>query len=177
MDERVLAALAKAELEAATLMDDLNDIASAADHEELARFGGREGGCEGARADRGERRGSIEEPTRKVTGSNPAVAAAAVHSSVAASPATPRRTTPGRDKADFLASAPRVAIDASSILADRADIERRTMEALERERRGRRTRHRQTIGGAGTCEGGPEARGGSGPRVRRAATRGGTKVL
>ena len=39
VDERVLAALAKAELEAATLMDDLNDIASAADHEELARFG------------------------------------------------------------------------------------------------------------------------------------------
>ena len=39
VDERVLAALAKAELEANAVMDDLNEIASAADHEELARFG------------------------------------------------------------------------------------------------------------------------------------------
>ena len=39
VDERVLAALARAELEANAVMDDLNEIASAADHEALARFG------------------------------------------------------------------------------------------------------------------------------------------
>ncbi|ACO68290.1 predicted protein [Micromonas commoda] len=129
VDERVLAALAKAELEAATLMDDLNDIASAADHEELARFG------EAAR-ERERIAAKDAARSRNLHGRSPVRTPSSPPSRtfVAASPATPRRTTPGRDKADFLASAPRVAFDASSILADRADIERRTMEALERER-------------------------------------------
>ena len=129
VDERVLAALAKAELEAATLMDDLNDIASAADHEELARFG------EAAR-ERERIAAKDAARSRNLHGRSPVRTPRASPSRtfVATSPATPRRTTPGRDKADFLASAPRVAFDAASILADREEIERRTMEALERER-------------------------------------------
>ena len=149
VDERVLAALARAELEANAVMDDLNEISSAADHEALARFGEVARERERvARRDAARSRNLYgghlpgfsdvdgtpgrRSPVRTSRSPPPPGS----RSSVAASPETPKRTTttPGRDKPAFLADSPRVASDVASILADRADIERRTSAALERER-------------------------------------------
>ena len=147
--ERVLAALARAELEANAVMDDLNEISSAADHEALARFGEVARERERvARRDAARSRNLYgghlpgfsdvdgtpgrRSPVRTSRSPPPPGS----RSSVAASPGTPKRTTttPGRDEPAFLADSPRVASDVASILADRADIERRTSAALERER-------------------------------------------
>lgn len=141
VDERVLAALAKAELEANAVMDDLNEIASAADHEELARFGevARERERMAAAARAAAEKDAAR--SRNLYGRSPVRTPRSPPSrflSVATSgEGTPKRTPSGRDEVSdrpLLTVTPRVASDAASILADRADVERRTMEALERER-------------------------------------------
>jgi hypothetical protein len=163
-DEKVFAALAKAEADADRVLDDLNAIASAASHEELAQAGelARErervwekeaarsrnltGG--GTKATSKKEKGKVS--TLDETTPSPSPRAERTpygsltprpSSALAGSYGSPGRlvrkaNTPcfSGKKAEFLSSSPRVESDASRSRIDHAEIERRTLEALERER-------------------------------------------
>ena len=163
MDDKVFAALAKAEADADRVLDDLNAIASAASHEELAQAGelARErervrekeaarsrnltGG--GTKATSKKEKGKVS--TLDETTPSPSPRAQRTPygsltprpSSAAGSYGSPGRlvrkaNTPcfSGKKAEFLSSSPRVESDASRSRIDHAEIERRTLAALEREK-------------------------------------------
>ena len=127
-------------------MDDLNEIASAAEHEALARFG------EVARErERVARKDAIRSGTCTVATSPGSATSTGPPEGHRFEPRARRRrrgaffgrrlpgdTQPDDDDARSrrarFTDSPRVASDIASILADRADIERRTSAALERER-------------------------------------------
>ena len=154
-DEKVFAALAKAEADADRVLDDLNAIASAASHEELAQAGDVARERERAREKEAARSRNLTSGTKvrtKVDETTPSPSPRAQQTRV--SSLTPRPSSalagsygsPGRlvrkantpcfsgKKAEFLSSSPRVESDASRSRIDHAEIERRTLAALERER-------------------------------------------
>jgi hypothetical protein len=157
--------LAKAEADADRVLDDLNAIASAASHEELAQAGelARErervrekeaarsrnltGG--GTKATSKKEKGKVSTLDETTPSPSPSPRAQRTPygsltprpSSAAGSYGSPGRlvrkaNTPcfSGKKAEFLSSSPRVESDASRSRVDHAEIERRTLEALERER-------------------------------------------
>ena len=153
-DEKVFAALAKAEADADRVLDDLNAIASAASHEELAQAGELARERERVREKEAARSRNLTSGTKvrtKVDETTPSPSPRAQQTRV--SSLTPRPSSaagsygsPGRlvrkantpcfsgKKAEFLSSSPRVESDASRSRIDHAEIERRTLAALERER-------------------------------------------
>jgi hypothetical protein len=162
MDDKVFAALAKAEADADRVLDDLNAIASAASHEELAQAGelARErervrekeaarsrnltGGGTKATSKK-EKASTLDETTPSPSPSpraqrTPYGSLTPRPSSAAGGMSSPRlvrkANTPcfSGKKAEFLSSSPRVESDASRSRVDHAEIERRTLEALEREK-------------------------------------------
>ena len=145
------------------MLDDLNAIASAASHEELAKAGelARErervrekeaarsrnltGG--GTKATSKKEKGKVSTLDETTPSPSPRAQQTRVSSltprpsSAAGSYGSPGRlvrkaNTPcfSGKKAEFLSSSPRVESDASRSRIDHAEIERRTLEALERER-------------------------------------------
>ena len=162
-DEKVFAALAKAEADADRVLDDLNAIASAASHEELAQAGDVALERERAREKEAARSRSLTNGGTKATFKKEMKVSTLDQTTPSSSPRaqrtpygslTPRPSSalagsygsPGRlvrkantpcfsgKKAEFLSSSPRVESDASRSRVDHAEIERRTLEALEREK-------------------------------------------
>jgi hypothetical protein len=162
-DEKVFAALAKAEADADRVLDDLNAIASAASHEELAQAGELARERERAREKEAARSRNLTNGGTKATSKKEGKVSTLDETTPSPSPRaertpygslTPRPSSalagsygsPGRlvrkantpcfsgKKAEFLSSSPRVESDASRSRIDHAEIERRTLEALERER-------------------------------------------
>ena len=145
------------------MLDDLNAIASAASHEELAQAGELARERERVREKEAARSRNLTSGTKAMTkkvtsGPNfdettpsPSPSPRAQRtpygsltprpsSALAGSMSSPRlvrkANTPcfSGKKAEFLSSSPRVESDASRSRIDHAEIERRTLEALERER-------------------------------------------
>ena len=162
-DEKVFAALAKAEADADRVLDDLNAIASAASHEELAQAGDVARERERAREKEAARSRNLTNGGTKATFKKEMKVSTLDQTTPSSSPRaqrtpygslTPRPSSalagsygsPGRlvrkantpcfsgKKAEFLSSSPRVESDASRSRVDHAEIERRTLEALEREK-------------------------------------------
>ena len=162
-DEKVFAALAKAEADADRVLDDLNAIASASSHEELAQAGDVARERERAREKEAARSRNLTNGGTKATFKKEMKVATLDQTTPSSSPRaqrtpygslTPRPSSalagsygsPGRlvrkantpcfsgKKAEFLSSSPRVESDASRSRVDHAEIERRTLEALEREK-------------------------------------------
>ena len=153
-DEKVFAALAKAEADADRVLDDLNAIASAASHEELAQAGELARERERVREKEAARSRNLTSGTKvrtKVDETTPSPSPRARQtpygsltprpsSALTGSMGSPRlvrkANTPcfSGKKAEFLSSSPRVESDASRSRVDHAEIERRTLEALEREK-------------------------------------------
>ena len=162
-DEKVFAALAKAEADAERVLDDLNAIASAASHEELAQAGDVARERERAREKEAARSRNLTNGGTKATFKKEMKVSTLDQTTPSSSPRaqrtpygslTPRPSSalagsygsPGRlvrkantpcfsgKKAEFLSSSPRVESDASRSRVDHAEIERRTLEALEREK-------------------------------------------
>ena len=162
-DEKVFAALAKAEADADRVLDDLNAIASAASHEELAQAGELARERERVREKEAARSRNLTGGGTKATSKKEGKVSTLDETTPSPSPRaertpygslTPRPSSalagsygsPGRlvrkantpcfsgKKAEFLSSSPRVESDASRSRIDHAEIERRTLEALERER-------------------------------------------
>ena len=163
-DEKVFAALAKAEADADRVLDDLNAIASAASHEELAQAGDVARERERAREKEAARSRNLTNGGTKATSKKEGKVSTLDETTPSPSPSpraqrtpygslTPRPSSaagsygsPGRlvrkantpcfsgKKAEFLSSSPRVESDASRSRIDHAEIERRTLEALEREK-------------------------------------------
>jgi hypothetical protein len=155
-DEKVFAALAKAEADADRVLDDLNAIASAASHEELAQAGELARERERVREKEAARSRNLTNGGTKATSKkegkvstldettpSPSPRARTHPVRFADSPAEqrthglewdPRRlvrkaNTPcfSGKKAEFLSSSPRVESDASRSRVDHAEIERRTL--------------------------------------------------
>ena len=162
-DEKVFAALAKAEADADRVLDDLNAIASAASHEELAQAGelARErervrekeaarsrnltgGGTKATSKKEKGKVSTLDETTpspspraqRTPYGSLTPRPSSALTGSMGSPRLVRKANTPcfSGKKAEFLSSSPRVESDASRSRVDHAEIERRTLAALERER-------------------------------------------
>jgi hypothetical protein len=162
-DEKVFAALAKAEADADRVLDDLNAIASAASHEELAQAGDVARERERAREKEAARSRNLTNGGTKATFKKEMKVSTLDQTTPSSSPRaqrtpygslTPRPSSalagsygsPGRlvrkantpcfsgKKAEFLSSSPRVESDASRSRVDHAEIERRTLAALEREK-------------------------------------------
>ena len=166
-DEKVFAALAKAEADADRVLDDLNAIASAASHEELEQAGELARERERVREKEAARsrnltNGGTKATSKKEKGKVSTLDETTPSPSPSPSPRarqtpygslTPRPSSaagsygsPGRlvrkantpcfsgKKAEFLSSSPRVESDASRSRIDHAEIERRTLAALEREK-------------------------------------------
>ena len=162
-DEKVFAALAKAEADAERVLDDLNAIASAASHEELAQAGDVARERERAREKEAARSRNLTNGGTKATFKKEMKVSTLDQTTPSSSPRaqrtpygslTPRPSSalagsygsPGRlvrkantpcfsgKKAEFLSSSPRVESDASRSRVDHAEIERRTLAALEREK-------------------------------------------
>ena len=162
-DEKVFAALAKAEADADRVLDDLNAIASAASHEELAQAGDVARERERAREKEAARSRNLTNGGTKATFKKEMKVSTLDQTTPSSSPRAQRTTygsltprpssalagsygSPGRlvrkantpcfsgKKAEFLSSSPRVESDASRSRVDHAEIERRTLEALEREK-------------------------------------------
>ena len=156
-DEKVFAALAKAEADADRVLDDLNAIASAASHEELEQAGElarereRVREKEAARSRNLTGGGTKKEKVSTLDETTPSSSPRARQtpygsltprpsSALTGSMGSPRlvrkANTPcfSGKKAEFLSSSPRVESDASRSRVDHAEIERRTLEALEREK-------------------------------------------
>ena len=162
-DEKVFAALAKAVGDADRVLDDLNAIASAASHEELAQAGDVARERERVREKEAARSRNLTNGGTKATFKKEMKVSTLDQTTPSSSPRaqrtpygslTPRPSSalagsygsPGRlvrkantpcfsgKKAEFLSSSPRVESDASRSRVDHAEIERRTLEALEREK-------------------------------------------
>ena len=162
-DEKVFAALAKAEADAERVLDDLNAIASAASHEELEKAGELARERERVREKEAARSRNLTNGGTKATFKKEMKVSTLDQTTPSSSPRaqrtpygslTPRPSSalagsygsPGRlvrkantpcfsgKKAEFLSSSPRVESDASRSRVDHAEIERRTLEALEREK-------------------------------------------
>ena len=162
-DEKVFAALAKAEADADRVLDDLNAIASAASHEELAQAGDVARERERVREKEAARSRNLTNGGTKATFKKEMKVSTLDQTTPSSSPRaqrtpygslTPRPSSalagsygsPGRlvrkantpcfsgKKAEFLSSSPRVESDASRSRVDHAEIERRTLAALEREK-------------------------------------------
>ena len=161
-DEKVFAALAKAEADADRVLDDLNAIASAASHEELAKAGELARERERVREKEAARSRNLTGGGTKATFKKEGKVSTLDQTTPSPSPRaqrtpygslTPRPSSaagsygsPGRlvrkantpsfsgKKAEFLSSSPRVESDASRSRIDHEEIERRTLEALEREK-------------------------------------------
>ena len=161
-DEKVFAALAKAEADADRVLDDLNAIASAASHEELAQAGELARERERAREKEAARSRNLTNGGTKATSKKEGKVSTLDETTPSPSPRarqtpygslTPRPSsaltgsmgsprlvrkanTPcfSGKKAEFLSSSPRVESDASQSRVDHAEIERRTLAALEREK-------------------------------------------
>jgi septal ring factor EnvC (AmiA/AmiB activator) len=145
------------------VLDDLNAIASAASHEELAQAGELARERERAREKEAARSRNLTNGGTKATSKKEGKVSTLDETTPSPSPRaertpygslTPRPSSalagsygsPGRlvrkantpcfsgKKAEFLSSSPRVESDASRSRIDHAEIERRTLEALERER-------------------------------------------
>ena len=160
-DEKVFAALAKAEADADRVLDDLNAIASAASHEELAQAGELARERERVREKEAARSRNLTNGGTKATSKKEGKVSTLDETTPSPSPRarqtpygslTPRPSsaltgsmgsprlvrkanTPcfSGKKAEFLSSSPRVESDASQSRVDHAEIERRTLAALERE--------------------------------------------
>jgi hypothetical protein len=155
--------LAKAEADADRVLDDLNAIASAASHEELAKAGELARERERVREKEAARSRNLTNGGTKATSKKEGKVSTLDETTPSPSPRaqrtpygslTPRPSSalagsygsPGRlvrkantpcfsgKKAEFLSSSPRVESDASRSRVDHAEIERRTLEALEREK-------------------------------------------
>lgn len=155
--------MAKAEADADRVLDDLNAIASAASHEELAKAGElarereRVREKEAARSrnltnggtkatSKKEKVSTLDETTpspspspraqRTPYGSLTPRPSSALTGSMGSPRLVRKANTPcfSGKKAEFLSSSPRVESDASRSRIDHAEIERRTLEALEREK-------------------------------------------
>jgi hypothetical protein len=155
--------LAKAEADADRVLDDLNAIASAASHEELAKAGELARERERVREKEAARSRNLTGGGTKATSKKEGKVSTLDETTPSPSPRaertpygslTPRPSSalagsygsPGRlvrkantpcfsgKKAEFLSSSPRVESDASRSRIDHAEIERRTLEALEREK-------------------------------------------
>jgi hypothetical protein len=154
--------LAKAEADADRVLDDLNAIASAASHEELAKAGELARERERVREKEAARSRNLTGGGTKATFKKEGKVSSLDETTPSPSPRaqrtpygslTPRPSSaagsygsPGRlvrkantpcfsgKKAEFLSSSPRVESDASRSRIDHAEIERRTLEALEREK-------------------------------------------
>ena len=160
-DEKVFAALAKAEADADRVLDDLNAIASAASHEELAQAGELARERERAREKEAARSRNLTNGGTKATSKKEGKVSTLDQTTPSPSPRaqrtpygslTPRPSSAAGDmssprlvrkantpcfsgkKAEFLSSSPRVESDASQSRVDHAEIERRTLAALEREK-------------------------------------------
>ena len=160
-DEKVFAALAKAEADADRVLDDLNAIASAASHEELAQAGELARERERVREKEAARSRNLTNGGTKATSKKEGKVSTLDQTTPSPSPRaqrtpygslTPRPSSAAGDmssprlvrkantpcfsgkKAEFLSSSPRVESDASQSRVDHAEIERRTLEALEREK-------------------------------------------
>ena len=145
------------------MLDDLNAIASAASHEELAQAGDVARERERAREKEAARSRNLTNGGTKATFKKEMKVSTLDQTTPSSSPRaqrtpygslTPRPSSalagsygsPGRlvrkantpcfsgKKAEFLSSSPRVESDASRSRVDHAEIERRTLEALEREK-------------------------------------------
>ena len=159
-DEKVFAALAKAEADADRVLDDLNAIASAACHEELEKAGELARERERAREKEAARSRNLTNGGTKATSKKEGKVSTLDQTTPSPSPRaqrtpygslTPRPSSAAGDmssprlvrkantpsfsgkKAEFLSSSPRVESDASRSRVDHAEIERRTLAALERE--------------------------------------------
>ena len=162
-DEKVFAALAKAEADADRVLDDLNAIASAACHEELEKAGELARERERAREKEAARSRNLTGGGTKAT-SKKEKGKVSTLDETTPSPSPRARQTPygsltprpssaltgsmgsprlvrkanapcfSGKKAEFLSSSPRVESDASRSRVDHAEIERRTLAALEREK-------------------------------------------
>ena len=163
-DEKVFAALAKAEADADRVLDDLNAIASAASHEELAQAGELARERERVREKEAARSRNLTNGGTKATSKKEGKVSTLDETTPSPSPSPRAQRTPygsltprpssaltgsmgsprlvrkantpcfSGKKAEFLSSSPRVESDASRSRIDHAEIERRTLEALEREK-------------------------------------------
>ena len=162
-DEKVFAALAKAEADADRVLDDLNAIASAASHEELAQAGELARERERVREKEAARSRNLTNGGTKATSKKEGKVSTLDETTPSPSPSPRAQRTPygsltprpssaaggmssprlvrkantpsfSGKKAEFLSSSPRVESDASRSRVDHAEIERRTLEALEREK-------------------------------------------